>query len=121
MLFGLRIPCPLPIGLPAGMTLAAPAFNLNDRGRIETMGQVHVLDVSDVQNPRKVADYFVAGGAHNVWVDDDVLYIGAYEAGLRALDVSGCAALAARALEAQSAAEVRALVADARLSPGGLS
>jgi hypothetical protein len=66
-----------------------PAFNLNDRGRIETMGQVHVLDVSDVQNPRKVADYFVAGGAHNVWVDDDVLYIGAYEAGLRALDVSG--------------------------------
>ncbi len=28
MLFGFRIPCPLPIGLPAGITLAAPAsFN----------------------------------------------------------------------------------------------
>ncbi len=66
-----------------------PMFNIQDRGRIETMGQVHVLDVSDVERPRKVADYFVAGGAHNVWVDDDVLYIGAYEAGLRALDVSG--------------------------------
>jgi hypothetical protein len=64
-------------------------FNIQDRGRIETMGQVHVLDVSDVERPRKVADYNVAGGAHNVWVDDDVLYIGAYEAGLRALDVSG--------------------------------
>jgi hypothetical protein len=66
-----------------------PVFNLTSRGRIETMGQVHVLDVSDVTRPKKVADYFVAGGAHNVWVDDDVLYIGAYEAGLRALDVSG--------------------------------
>ncbi|MGH7469977.1 MAG: LVIVD repeat-containing protein [Longimicrobiales bacterium] len=65
------------------------SFNIVDRGRIETMGQVHVLDVSDVERPRKVADYYVAGGAHNVWVDDDVLYIGAYEAGLRALDVSG--------------------------------
>jgi hypothetical protein len=65
------------------------AFNIEDRARIETMGQVHVLDVSDVERPRKVADYFVAGGAHNVWVHDDVLYIGAYEAGLRALDVSG--------------------------------
>jgi uncharacterized protein YjdB len=66
-----------------------PAFNLDSRDRIETMGQVHVLDVSDIERPRKVADYFVAGGAHNVWVLDDVLYIGAYEAGLRALDVSG--------------------------------
>ncbi len=64
-------------------------FNLQSRGRIETMGQVHVLDVTDVTRPRKIADYFVAGGAHNVWVLDDVLYIGAYEAGLRALDVSG--------------------------------
>jgi hypothetical protein len=65
------------------------SFDLADRGRIETMGQIHVLDVSDVERPRKVADYFVAGGAHNVWVHDDVLYIGAYEAGLRTLDVSG--------------------------------
>jgi uncharacterized protein YjdB len=64
-------------------------FDLSSKGRIETAGQVHVLDVSDLQRPRKVADYFVAGGAHNVWVLDDVLYIGAYEAGLRALDVSG--------------------------------
>jgi hypothetical protein len=66
-----------------------PSFDLEGRGRIETMGQVHVLDVSDITKPRKVADYLVAGGAHNLWVLDDVLYIGAYEAGLRALDVSG--------------------------------
>jgi hypothetical protein len=66
-----------------------PVFNILDRSRIETMGQVHVLDVTDIEKPRKIADYFVAGGAHNLWVDDDVLYIGAYDAGLRALDVSG--------------------------------
>ena len=64
-------------------------FDLSSRARIESMGQVHVLDVTDITKPRKVADYFVSGGAHNVWVEDDVLYIGAYEAGLRALDVSG--------------------------------
>lgn len=64
-------------------------FDLTSKERIESMGQVHVLDVTDVTRPRKVADYYVSGGAHNVWVDDDVLYIGAYEAGVRALDVSG--------------------------------
>jgi multiphosphoryl transfer protein len=40
---------------------------------------------------------------------------------VRGLDVSTCAALAQRALEAESAAAVRALVADAKLSLGGLS
>jgi hypothetical protein len=39
--------------------------------------------------PRKVAEYRMQGAAHNLWVDDDVLYIGAYEGGVRALDVSG--------------------------------
>ena len=28
-------------------------------------------------------------GAHNVWVEDDVLYVGYYQGGLRAVDVSG--------------------------------
>jgi phosphocarrier protein FPr/phosphocarrier protein len=40
---------------------------------------------------------------------------------VRTLDVRDCAALAARALEARSAADVRSLVAEAKLSPGGLS
>ena len=38
---------------------------------------------------------------------------------VRELDVRECAALAARALEAESAAEVRAMVADAKISCGG--
>jgi hypothetical protein len=66
-----------------------PMFDLNSRERIETMGIVHVVDVSDLAKPRKVAEYRLQGGAHNLWVDDDVLYIGAYEGGVRALDVSG--------------------------------
>jgi hypothetical protein len=66
-----------------------PVFNLTSRDRIEAMGWVHVVDVSDIRSPRKVAEYRVAGGAHNVWVHEDVLYIGAYEGGVRALDVSG--------------------------------
>jgi phosphoenolpyruvate-protein kinase (PTS system EI component) len=38
---------------------------------------------------------------------------------VRELDVRECAALASRALEAESAADVRALVAAAKTSPGG--
>lgn len=64
-------------------------FDLQNRARIETMGQLHVLDVSDVERPKKVAFYHGPGGAHNFWLEDDVLYLGAFEAGLRALDVSG--------------------------------
>jgi len=57
---------------------------------IEARGYIHVLDVSDIDNPREVAKYEVPeAGAHNVWVEDDVLYVGYYQAGLRAVDVSG--------------------------------
>jgi len=51
---------------------------------------LHVVDVSDILNPRKVAEYAVPeGGAHNVWVKDDILVMGYYGGGGRALDVSG--------------------------------
>jgi hypothetical protein len=66
-----------------------PVFDTDSRERIETMGIVHVIDVSDIRAPKKVAEYGMQGAAHNLWVDDDVLYIGAYEGGVRALDVSG--------------------------------
>jgi hypothetical protein len=37
-----------------------------------------------------VAEYNVEeGGAHNMWVENGVMYIGYYEGGLRAVDVSG--------------------------------
>jgi hypothetical protein len=53
-------------------------------------GPVHVVDVSDVANPKYVARYEVPeAGAHNFWIDDGVLYIGYYQGGIRAVDVSG--------------------------------
>ena len=55
-------------------------------------GYVHVFDVTDLENPIEVAKYEVPeAGAHNLWIEDDqeTLYIGYYNAGLRALDVSG--------------------------------
>lgn len=67
-----------------------PVFDLGSRNRIRTLGRVHVVDVSDLERPRKVAEYNVQDmGAHNMWVEDDVMYIGYYEGGLRAVDVSG--------------------------------
>lgn len=66
------------------------AFNLFSRERLPTRGIVHVIDASDIRNLRKVAQYDpVEFGAHNLWVEDDVLYIGAYDGGVRVLDVSG--------------------------------
>jgi hypothetical protein len=65
-------------------------YDLWSRDRIAVQGMVHVVDVSDIEHPRKVAVYEVPeGGAHNVWVDDDVLYMGYYNAGARVVDVSG--------------------------------
>jgi hypothetical protein len=66
------------------------AFDLFSRERLPTRGIVHVLDASDIRNLRKVAQYDpVEFGAHNLWVEDDVLYIGAYDGGVRVLDVGG--------------------------------
>lgn len=67
-----------------------PIFDIHDRGRIPTRGIVHVVDVSDIRDPRVVAWYEVPeGGAHNLWVEDDVLMMGYYQGGGRVLDVSG--------------------------------
>ena len=66
------------------------AFDISSRERIPTRGIVHVLDASDIRNLRKVAQYDpIEFGAHNLWVEDDLLYIGAYDGGVRVLDVSG--------------------------------
>lgn len=65
-------------------------FDIQSRTRIPVRGIVHVVDVSDIMNPRKVAEYNVPeGGAHNMWVEDDILYMGYYSGGGRILDVSG--------------------------------
>ena len=53
-------------------------------------GRVHVIDVSDLTRPREVAWYEPRdGGAHNLWVAGDTLYLGDYQGGLRVLDVAG--------------------------------
>jgi len=65
-------------------------FDLTDKARVPTKGVVHVVDVSDILNPRKVAEYDVPEeGAHNMWVENDVMYIGYYSGGARVVDVSG--------------------------------
>jgi hypothetical protein len=65
-------------------------FDLSSKDRIPVQGILHVVDVTDIEHPRKVASYEVPeGGAHNVWVEDDILYMGYYNAGARVVDVSG--------------------------------
>src|SRR5579859_2303135 len=65
-------------------------FNIGGRDRIPTRAILHVLDVTDIEHPREVAQYQVPeGGSHNFWVADDVLYEGYYNGGGRVLDVSG--------------------------------
>ena len=53
-------------------------------------GRLHVIDISDLSDPREVAWFEPEdGGAHNVWVAGDTLYLGDYQGGLRVLDISG--------------------------------
>ncbi|HSS19689.1 MAG TPA: Ig-like domain-containing protein [Pyrinomonadaceae bacterium] len=65
-------------------------FDIQDTKRIPVRGIVHVIDVADINHPRKVAEYPVPeAGAHNMWVADDVMYMGYYTGGGRIVDVSG--------------------------------
>jgi hypothetical protein len=67
-----------------------PNFDIEGKGRISPRGILHVVDVSDIEHPKKVAEYAVPeAGAHNVWVEDDMLVMGYYGGGGRVLDVSG--------------------------------
>ena len=53
-------------------------------------GGLHVVDVSDIFHPKQVAWYEPEfGGVHNLWVVGDTLYMGSYNAGFRAFDLSG--------------------------------
>lgn len=57
-----------------------------------TSGDIHVVDISDIDNPREVAFYSVVGaGTHNFWMDEPrgVLYAAYYNAGVRAINVRG--------------------------------
>ena len=53
-------------------------------------GWIHIIEWDDWDNPREVARYEVPeAGTHNIWVEDDILYVGYYSGGLRIVDVSG--------------------------------
>jgi hypothetical protein len=73
-------------------------------------GDIHVVDVSDLTQPRQVGFIRVPGaGAHNFWMDEarQVLYAAFYNAGVVAVDVSG-------ALQGDLSARVQR-----RVTPGG--
>ncbi|MEM6805697.1 MAG: hypothetical protein AAF696_30140, partial [Bacteroidota bacterium] len=53
-------------------------------------GYLHVIDFTDLENPKEVAYYEVPGaGSHNFWIDGETLYVANYNAGLRVVDISG--------------------------------
>ena len=53
-------------------------------------GRLQVVDISDITKPTSVAWYEPEyGGVHNVWVAGDTLYLGAYNGGFHAFDISG--------------------------------
>jgi hypothetical protein len=65
-------------------------FSIASHERIPVRGIAHILDVSDITAPREVATYSVPeAGSHNIWVVDDVMYMGYYNGGARVVDVSG--------------------------------
>jgi len=61
-----------------------------DASAFRAYGRMQVIDVSDLKQPTSVAFYEPEfGGVHNIWVAGDTLYMGAYNAGFRAFDISG--------------------------------
>jgi hypothetical protein len=59
---------------------------------VSSLGDIHVVDVSNLASPREVAFYSVPGaGTHNFSMDEanGILYAAYYNGGVRALDVRG--------------------------------
>lgn len=72
-----------------GDEIFPPGFDREDP-ETGTAGYIHVIDASDIENLSEVAQYDVPrAGPNNAWAHDDVLYVGYYNAGLRAVDISG--------------------------------
>jgi hypothetical protein len=69
---------------------AEPVPGAKDAAANRMYGTLQVLDVSNIEKPKSVAWYTPEyGGVHNVWVRGDTLYMGAYDGGFRAFDISG--------------------------------
>ncbi len=64
--------------------------DLASREQFATRGRMHVIDVSDLEHPREVAFYEpLEFGVHNIFVAGGLAYLGAYNGGIRVVDVSG--------------------------------
>ena len=65
-------------------------YNLPLEGPDEAGGYIHIVDFTDLKNPKEVGRYQIPeAGPHNFWVQNDTLYAAYYNAGLRVVDVSG--------------------------------
>ena len=53
-------------------------------------GWIHILAWEEGEDPEIVARYEVPeAGSHNIWIEDDIMYVAFYNGGLRIVDVSG--------------------------------
>ncbi len=69
---------------------ASKAAKGHEQGNDLTWGRLQVVDVADIMKPKIVAWYEPTdGGVHNLWVEGDSLYMGAYQGGGRVVDISG--------------------------------
>ena len=65
-------------------------YGMNQNGPSIAGGYMHIVDFTDPENPAEVARYEVPeAGTHNMWINDDVMYMGYYNGGVRVLDLSG--------------------------------
>jgi hypothetical protein len=72
-----------------GDEIFPPGFDVRNP-RTQPAGYIHVVDVTNVEAPVEVARYEVPGGGPpNMGVESDVPSVAYYNAGLRAVDVSG--------------------------------
>lgn len=68
----------------------SPQRGTTDAAANRAYGTMQVIDVSDWANPRSVAWYTPEdGGVHNIWIEGDRLYMGAYNSGFRVFDIAG--------------------------------
>ncbi|GHE70824.1 LVIVD repeat-containing protein [Roseivirga thermotolerans] len=53
-------------------------------------GYLHIIDFTDLENPEEIARVEIPyAGSHNYWIEDDILYVAFYNAGVRVFDLSG--------------------------------
>jgi len=67
-------------------------YGLDPEGRKpgRAAGYLHVIDFTDLENPKEVAWFQVPfAGSHNFWIEDDILYAAFYNGGVRVVDLSG--------------------------------